>query len=377
MPPNLRCRLAMALVPLRRSRLALAGALLLFLVSLDALLLVASSPDAAAVPLVGLTQEVAVSAGTGHVYLPLVATYAVAALDARSPRLLAAVALPDGFLGAAAVNPVTEHVYVATLRDSLAVVSGATNTVLGAVPLTAVPIGIAVSSSPNRVYVTTRDSDHLTTAGVLVVLDGNRDTVLARVTVGVAPLGVALNPVTNRVYVANTGSDTVSVIDARTYQTIATVPVGYSPRYVGANARTNRVYVSYQGSQSLSVLDGSSNAVMGGIAIQGEPGEVVVNEATNRVYVTGTSPGLVTVLDGARDRVLTSLKLGPAPWGLAVDPARNVVYVTDELDNSVWAIQEHRFGLPTAHLLARSTTHPQSSTAPSASCHCDEPGSIP
>ena len=64
---------------------------------------------------------------------------------------------------------------------------------------------------------------------------------MATVSPGALPCGVAVNPTTNRIYVANLNSKNVSVIDGGTNKVVATVPVGSWPRGVAVNPTSNRI----------------------------------------------------------------------------------------------------------------------------------------
>ena len=70
--------------------------------------------------------------------------------------------------------------------------------------------------------------------------------VIATIPVGNGPGGIAVDRTTGTIYVANDGSNTVSVISARTGTVTATIPVGRSPQGVAVDARTDTIYaVSY------------------------------------------------------------------------------------------------------------------------------------
>src|SRR6266436_3948418 len=125
---------------------------------------------------------------------------------------------------AAAVNPVTNKIYVAIQGSSnnVTVIDGATNATTTVTDVSAIkPVAVAVNPVTNKIYVANQGSANVT------VIDGaNNDVVppvaaavAATVLVGVTPIGVAVNPVTNQFYVANQGSNNVTVIDGATNAT--------------------------------------------------------------------------------------------------------------------------------------------------------------
>src|SRR5437588_11068061 len=56
-------------------------------------------------------------------------------------------------------------------------------------------------------------------------------------------------------YVTNGKSNTVSVIDLRTFSPIKTIPVGAEPAGIAANHKKNEIYVVNAGSNNISVID--------------------------------------------------------------------------------------------------------------------------
>ena len=81
--------------------------------------------------------------------------------------------------------------------------------------------GVAITADGIGAYVTNAD------LGTVSLIDATTNTVSASVTVGIVPFGVAITP-DGSAYVANSGSDTVSVIDA-TATVSATIAVGSCP----------------------------------------------------------------------------------------------------------------------------------------------------
>jgi YVTN family beta-propeller protein len=56
-------------------------------------------------------------------------------------------------------------------------------------------------------------------------------------------------------YITNGKSNTVSVIDLRTFQYAKTIKVGNEPTGVAANSKKNEIYVVNTGSNNVSVID--------------------------------------------------------------------------------------------------------------------------
>src|SRR6202040_3069312 len=72
-------------------------------------------------------------------------------------------------------------------------------------------------------------------------------------------------------YVTNGKSNTVSVIDLRTFEPAKTIRVGSEPTGIAANSKKNEIYVVNTGSDNVSVIDAERNEVVATIGVHGKP----------------------------------------------------------------------------------------------------------
>lgn len=105
----------------------------------------------------------------------------------------------------AAVNPVTNNIYVGSVFNSAVVVINGSTLATTSVPLAATPSQMVVNPVTNKIYLDSNTSS-------LVSVVGGANNSVTSVVVGQTPNGMALNPTTNRTYVANQGGNTLSVI---------------------------------------------------------------------------------------------------------------------------------------------------------------------
>ena len=68
-------------------------------------------------------------------------------------------------------------------------------------------------------------------------------------------------------YITNGKSNTVSVIDLRTFRLTKTLRVGTSPTGIAANSKRNEIYVVNSGSANVSVIDAERNEVVATIVL--------------------------------------------------------------------------------------------------------------
>lgn len=238
------------------------------------------------------------------------------------------------------------------------VIDGATNNVVGVIPITGNPRDIAINPLTNRAVV-------VGTLHVVQVINTVNSTLEASFgTAGAVARGVfnagtsryfvqrtadfteikffnadgtignvsdlpnnsgrllfiAQNPNTNRIYSINSSSNLtgerfapgyVSVIDADSAAVIANVETGGQPFGVAVNSVTNKIYVANIGFGSafpstVSIIDGATNAITTATDFSGlsnpQLQAPIINEATNKVYFRPTNP-VPLMLDGATNIV--------------------------------------------------------------------------
>src|SRR5258707_6231453 len=116
------------------------------------------------------------------------------------------------------------------------------------------PFAAAVNPVTNKIYVANRGSSTVT------VIDGATNTTITNITVavGATPVAVAVNPVTNQIYVTNNNSNDVTVIDGAT-NTTTTVAAGTQPNGVAVDPLTDKIYVADKGSNNVTAVDAATN----------------------------------------------------------------------------------------------------------------------
>ena len=311
----------------------------------------ASDTVVATPPAGNLPSFVAVNPLTNSIYICNVGGDSVSVINGGTDTVIATVIGPNsanlGLLGALAVNPATNKIYVVSIPvsgpSSLAVIDGASNAMTGTVlvgntstsPFQTV---IAVNPISNKIYVANVADNTVS------VVDGSSDSVLATVPVGNAPEGLAVNPVTNRVYVTNlfpnsSNSNFVTIIDGVNDKALAAVPTSVPSSAPVVNVVTNQVYVVATGlnPKSITVIDGATNSTTT-VTVGNAPSGVAVNPITNKVYVANQNDATVSVIDGATNNA-TSVATGNLPQSVAVNPVTGQVFVANGSDNTVAVIQ--------------------------------------
>lgn len=221
-----------------------------------------------------------------------------------------------GGAGGIAANPTSGNVYVARGNSvvvmTLNIGTNSSPTVLASIPVGTNPVGVAVDTATNRVYVANSGSNDVS------VIDGSTNAVVTKIAdpAAVHPVAIAVNPATNLIYVANSQSNNLTVIDGATDTVIATIPVGTSPSGVDVDSQTNFIYVANAGNSqvgdlgNITVINGATPTTLAshgaGVSTLTDPQAknpvaVGVNSVTNKIYVANSGSNNVTVIDGAHE----------------------------------------------------------------------------
>jgi len=185
------------------------------------------------------------------------------------------------------------------------------------------------------------------------------------VKVGANPTGVIADPATHTVYVANSGSGSVSVINASACnaqvtsgcgQVSATIAAGGGPG-MALNRKTHTLYVTALDTVSVinsATCNGTNTSgcqALATITVGSGPGILAVDQATDTLYVPNggiSVPGnTVSVINGATcnatdtsgcGQTPATITVGSGPSAVAIDQASQTVYVGNFNDGTVSVI---------------------------------------
>jgi YVTN family beta-propeller protein len=113
--------------------------------------------------------------------------------------------------------------------------------------------------------------------------------------VGRDPTGLAVNPVRNEVYAVNTGSNSVTVIDATSNNVVATIGVRERPYFIAVSPDGHRAYVPDAGSNTVSVIDIDARRQIAVVATGEGPGVARVAPDNRTLVVTNEAAGSVSI----------------------------------------------------------------------------------
>lgn len=136
-------------------------------------------------------------------------------------------------------------------------------------------------------------------------------------------------------YVSNGKSNTVSVIDLRTFALAKTIHVGSEPTGIAANSKKNEIYVVNAGSNNVSVIDAETNTIVAAIGVHGRPYFIDVTEDGKRAYVANSASSNVSVIDLEKRLVIGNVRVGASPGLARVSRDGSTIVVSNRGDNTV------------------------------------------
>ena len=282
--------------------------------------------------------DIAIDPSRDHVYV-LSADGLLVVLDTRTTTSVTTLSVGQ-FAEGMTVDPVAGRIYVYFTRvsassagGSLSVIDGQTNTIVATIePGVPGSFGAGIISvNPNTSCVYVGDF-----SSKVAVVDGATNTMLGSLAVGGQPAGVAVDVPANRVFVLVRGlTSSIAVIDGLTNAIVDRFASGENPRAIAANPVTGRIYVTSgpgNGDGTLTVRDGATGSILKTLPVMNRPEEIAVDPIANRIYVANVGSDTVSVIDGARDEIVaTAIVAHAMGLGIAVDPRTGRIYVVEQI----------------------------------------------
>jgi len=141
------------------------------------------------------------------------------------------------------------------------------------------------------------------------------------------------------VYVTNGGSGTVTVLDVVNLRLDRELQVGQNPIAVAASPTVNEVYVvnsgTDTGSGSLSVINAENNSVAATIPMHRQPVSIEIDAAGKLAYIANSGSNSISVVDLKNRRELAQVGVGEQPVAARLSPDGKTLIVANRRGNSV------------------------------------------
>ncbi|HXI02878.1 MAG TPA: hypothetical protein VNI57_06830 [Candidatus Saccharimonadales bacterium] len=216
--------------------------------------------------------------------------------------------------------------------DTVVLFDKSSGLVAGIVPAGRRPTGITLDSERRRAYVANAGDDTVQAIGLLE--ENVLDSLILRS--DDQPTELALTPDGGTLLCVNSGSDSVSLIDAGTMVETARLPVGSSPAYVLVDREGTRAWVFNSGESTLTVIDIAARAVAGTVATDAGPIRGEFDREGDVLYVAHRSSPNMTLVDPRSLSVTRRVYVGSGATALKVDSSTDRIYLairgTDTVD---------------------------------------------
>ena len=191
------------------------------------------------------------------------------------------------------VNESTRRVYFAqTFGGGIEVVDADSNTKITTVPTTGdSTIAVDIDQSRNLVFAVDRHDN------TLAIMDGATNTIINTIAIGTTPQDLAVDEVLDKVYVANTNANAVYVYQGSTGAFLDAFSTP-SPMGVAINNQDHRAYITNSGASTVSVADTRYDAIVDVVSSSSaQPWHVITNDAAHLAYYTTLSQGVSSISD--------------------------------------------------------------------------------
>lgn len=273
-------------------------------------------------------------------------------VNAFSSKVISSTATGDQPWGVV-VNEATNRVYVSNYASGdVWVYNGTTLAVLAKIPVGNNPALLEILPALDTVFVVVRDGSRI---GVIQGLGLTQDISSG----GSGPYGIAADTTNNRIFVSHRDSRHLSVIrqEGSSWQAKSTTltPEGTTPFELAYNPARNRLYAVYANTKNewfVDIWKPELNAQWGREATLrvGNSGEVkalevggtglAVNLTTGNIFNANTAAGTLSVIAAAQQRVIATVATGTDPFPVAVNPVTNVVFVGLRSQNALVKIDD-------------------------------------
>jgi YVTN family beta-propeller protein len=185
------------------------------------------------------------------------------------------------------------------------------------------PKGLALDQKSGRLYVALCGDDAI---AVIDLLSG-RAVDLMKLNYQDRPTGLALTPDGRTLVCVNQGSNTASIIDARSLFEITRIRVGEGPVSVVMAPYGLRAYVMNVLSNSVSAIDLSQRQLAATVAVEGSPLRGAFSRNGDGLFVISRDSPNLSVINPSTFIVTAKLFIGVQPGAIRVDHRTDTIIV--------------------------------------------------
>ena len=228
----------------------------------------------------------------------------------------------DGGWDWLSVDPVARQLYVSH-ATKVVVIDLDKESVIGEITNTPGVHSIAIAPKLNRLFVSNGRSNSVS------IVDAKTFQTLARVDVGQGPDAMLFEPKHEEVYAFNGHSKSASVIDAKSGKVVATIALGGKPEFAQADSGVDRVFVNLEDTSELVAIDSKSHTVTNRWPIApGEEASGLAFDQKNHRLFLGCGNKMMVMLDSTTGKVVASVPIGDGVDANMFDPATQLAFAS-------------------------------------------------
>lgn len=164
---------------------------------------------------------------------------------------------------------------------------------------------------------------------------------------GQEPYGLTYLAGSDTLYVSETGSNNVSVVDARNGTAVSTIPVG-SPGAGVYDPHTRYLYVIDDSNDSIATINTTSNSVVGYWSYAAPFTGLTYDSGVKELFASSSGADAVYAIDTSTGKVLHTITVGSWPAGLYYYASGDQVFVAEEVADEVGVIDDSTMKLTTS-----------------------------
>jgi YVTN family beta-propeller protein len=219
------------------------------------------------------------------------------------------------------VDPDSRRVYVTHFKK-IEVLNIDTGKSVGQIPDIEGARGIALVKSIGKGYATNGKTDTVS------VIDLKTFKHVAELKAGKKPDAIIFDPGTDRVFVNNGDSDDMTVIDAMAGKVVGTIPLGHGPEYLAADGK-GTLWVNLYDDSAFVTIDAKALKVTKTTPIAGceSPSSMAFDSANRRLFI-GCKNHILAVVEPDSGKVLKTLPIGEHVDATIYDAANHLIFAS-------------------------------------------------
>lgn len=200
-------------------------------------------------------------------------------------------------------NDSRSYYFVIGGKDTIYKIDSTTNEIVNEIKVEGKPQDIKISKDGNTLVVVVLNDKNEDDKGYILFYNIKNDKLIRKIQVGEHPSKVAFTSNRKYIMVSNTGSNDMSLIDAKNYTILQSIPVGREPEGFCISEDNNYCYVANTGEDTITVLDMNIFKSIKKIRVGRYPTDISINKDNGTVMVTLSKEKSVALINPSTEDI--------------------------------------------------------------------------